>query len=186
MKQKNKNKLSYCIDSQNKPLLLSTSRINMGIKFKFLVCFLLIASTVVMGQRKFDPQTLELIKTKKIAFLTDQLALTSKEAEKFWPVYNDLEKQRFVLMDQKRELEHTCEEPKSDMKEGDYRKLATDLAASHAKEGKLIEEYNLKFLNILPAEKVVKLYLAEGKFRATLMREFRKNQQEKKEEEVIK
>ncbi len=181
-----KNKLSYCIDSQIKSSLQSTNGISMGVKFKFLVCFLLIISTVVMGQRKFDPQTLELIKSKKIAFLTEQLGLTSQEAEKFWPVYNDLEKQRFLLMDQKRELEHTSEEPKSDMREADYRKLAIDLAASHAKEGKLIEEYNLKFLNILPAEKVVKLYLAEGKFRATLMREFRKNQQDKKENEVTK
>ena len=183
---KQKNKLSYWIDSQIKSSLQSTSRISMGVKFKFLVCFLLIVTTVAMGQRKFDPQTLELIKTKKIAFFTEQLALTSKEAEKFWPVYNDLEKQRFALMDQKRELEHSSEEPNSNMKEGDYRKLAIDLAASHAKEGKLIEEYNLKFLNILPAEKVVKLYLAEGKFRATLMREFRKNQQDKKEDKVNK
>jgi predicted ATPase len=39
----------------------------------------------------------------------------------------------------------------------------------------------LKFLNILPAEKVVKLYRAEGKFRATLMHEFRQGHDDKRE-----
>ncbi|MEN8834669.1 MAG: hypothetical protein ABF265_01485, partial [Polaribacter sp.] len=32
------------------------------------------------------------IKTLKIAFLTEQLSLTTKEAEKFWPIYNSHEK----------------------------------------------------------------------------------------------
>jgi hypothetical protein len=38
-----------------------------------------------------------------------------------------------------------------------------------------MEEYNAKFLAILPAEKVVKLYRAERKFRSYLMHEMRKN-----------
>jgi hypothetical protein len=69
------------------------------------------------------------------------------------------------------------------MSEADYRKLAIEIAATHVKEGKLIEEYNLKLLNILPAEKVVKLYSAEGKFRASLMHEFRKGQNERRDKE---
>ena len=36
-----------------------------------------------MAQRQFDPQTIELIKTKKIAFLTEAIGLTSQEAQKF-------------------------------------------------------------------------------------------------------
>jgi len=154
-----------------------------GAVVTIILCF---TSLTGMTQRQFDPQTLELIKTKKIAFLTEQVGLTSKEAEKFWPVYNELDKQRFQLMDKKRELEQSAESPKTGMSENDFRKLAIELAAVHSKEGKLIEEYNLKLLNVLSAEKVVKLYLAEGKFRATLMHEFRKSQQEKKESEIKK
>lgn len=153
-------------------------------KTKVLSIILAFFSFAGMAQRHFDPQTLEAIKTKKIAFLTEQIGLTSQEAEKFWPVYNELDKQRFLIMDKKRELESKCEELKPGMSEAEYRKLAVELASMHAKEGKLIEEYNLKLLNVLPAEKVVKLYLAEGKFRTTLMREFRKSQQDKKENET--
>ncbi len=156
------------------------------LKFCFIISILMFSSVALMAQRQFDPQTLELIKTKKIAFLTEQMGLTSHEAEKFWPVYNELEKQRFMLMDKKRELELSSETPTSGMTEVDFRKLAIELASTHSKEGKLNEEYNLKLLNILPAEKVVKLYLAEARFRATLMHEFRKSQQEKKENEPNK
>jgi hypothetical protein len=155
-------------------------------KTRILFIAMLLISFTGIAQRQFDPQTLELIKTKKIAFMTEQIGFTSKEAEKFWPVYNELEKQRFMLMDKKRELEEKSESPKPGMSDADYRKLATEIAAAHAKEGKLIEEYNLKFLNILPAEKVVKLYRAEGKFRASLMHEFRRGQDEKREKESSK
>lgn len=155
-------------------------------KFRILIIALLLFSFTGMAQRKFDPQTLELIKTKKIAFMTEQVGLTSQEAEKFWPVYNELEKERYMLMDKKRDLEEKSETPKPGMTEADYRKLATEIAAAHAKEGKLIEEYNVKLLNILPAEKVVKLYRAEGKFRASLMHEFRRGQEDKREKEGSK
>jgi len=118
--------------------------------------------------------------------MTEQVGLTSQEAEKFWPVYNELEKERYMLMDKKRDLEEKSETPKPGMTEADYRKLATEIAAAHAKEGKLIEEYNVKLLNILPAEKVVKLYRAEGKFRASLMHEFRRGQEDKRDKESSK
>jgi len=155
-------------------------------KIRILIIALLLFSFAGIAQRKFDPQMLELIKTKKIAFMTEQVGLTSQEAEKFWPVYNELEKERYMLMDKKRELDHLIDEPKPGMSETDYRKLACEIAAAHAKEGKLIEEFNLKLLNILPAEKVVKVYRAEGKFRASLMHEFRKGQDEKRDRDNSK
>jgi len=148
-------------------------------KNTILIIVVLLFSLTGMAQRKFDPQTIELIKTKKIAFMTEAIGLTSQEAEKFWPVYNELEKERYQLMDKKRDLEEKSESPKPGMSEADYRKLATEIAATHARDANLIEEYNIKFLNVLPAEKVVKLYRAEGKFRGYLMHEFRKGQGDK-------
>jgi hypothetical protein len=156
------------------------------LKICSLFIVLILSSFSGMAQRQFDPQTMELIKTKKIAFLTEQIGLTSQEAERFWPIYNELDKQRLLIMEKKRDLEHSCETSNPALTESDYRRLAVELASAHSKEGKLIEEYNLKLLNILPAEKVVKLYLAEGRFRATLMQEFRKSQQDKKETEFKK
>jgi hypothetical protein len=42
-----------------------------------------------------------------------------------------------------------------------------------------MEEYNVKYLSILSAEKVVKLYRAEGKFRSFLMHELKKDDDDK-------
>jgi len=47
-------------------------------KFRILIIALLLFSITGIAQRKFDPQTLELIKTKKIAFMTEQVGLTSQ------------------------------------------------------------------------------------------------------------
>jgi len=150
------------------------------LKTRVLILLSLLTTLTGMAQQKLDPQTLELIKTKKIAFLTEQIGLTSQEAQKFWPIYNEFDKEKAALMDKKRELEARGDAPKSGMKEADFRQLAIEMASIHSKEGKLSEAYNLKFLNILSAEKVVKLYLAETKFRATLLHDFRRSQQDKK------
>ena len=40
----------------------------------------------------------EAIKTKRIAFFTDNIGLTSSEAQQFWPVYNAFDKERMDLM----------------------------------------------------------------------------------------
>ena len=77
-------------------------------------------------------------------------------------------------MDRKRDLEESTEDKMVKSEEA-YHKLANEIAGMHLKEGKLIEEFNTKFLAILPAEKVVKLYRSERKFRSYLMQEMRQN-----------
>jgi len=135
---------------------------------------ILVLSLQSFAQRHMDPKMIEVIKSKKVAFITEQVGLTSQESQKFWPIYNQLEKERNDLMDKKRDLEESTED-KTVKNEDYYRKLAHEIVALHLKEGKLTEEYNAKFLSVLPAEKVVKLYRSERKFRSYLMQEMRKN-----------
>jgi hypothetical protein len=137
-----------------------------------IATMILFCSVQLMAQRHMDPKMIEAIKIKKVAFITEQVGLTSKEGQMFWPVYNELEKARLDLMDRKRDLEESTED-KSVKNEDAYRKLAGEMVGVHMKEAKLIEEYNTKFLSILPAEKVVKLYRSERKFRSYLMQEMR-------------
>jgi hypothetical protein len=139
---------------------------------------ILLISLQICAQRHLDPKTIELIKTKKVAFITEQVGLTSQESQKFWPIYNQLEKERNDLMDKKRDLEESTED-KSPKSEDSYKKLTQEIVAMHLKEGKLTEEYNTKFLSVLPAEKVVKLYRSERKFRSYLMQEMRKKDDDK-------
>ncbi|MCX6221905.1 MAG: hypothetical protein NTZ69_13070 [Bacteroidia bacterium] len=139
---------------------------------------ILFCSIQLMAQRHMDPKMIEVIKSKKVAFLTENVGLTSQEGQKFWPVYNELEKARMDLMDRKRDLEESTED-KTVKSEDVYKKLAGEMVGVHMKEAKLIEEYNTKFLSILPAEKVVKLYQSERKFRSYLMQEMRNRDNDK-------
>ncbi|MEI7423402.1 MAG: hypothetical protein WCK18_14965 [Prolixibacteraceae bacterium] len=138
---------------------------------------ILFCSIQLFAQKQMDPKMIEVIKSKKVAFITEQVGLTSKEGEKLWPVYNELEKERFALMDKRRDLEESTED-KATKTDDYYRKLTLEIVSLHLKESKMIENYNNKFLSILPAEKVVKLYRSERKFRSYLMHEMRKNDED--------
>jgi hypothetical protein len=129
-------------------------------------------------EKMMDPKMIEVIKSKKVAFITEQIGLTTQESQKFWPVYDKLDKERTELFNHRREMEEATDD-KAVKSEEFYRKLSNEIVAAHVKEGKLMEEYNAKFLSILSAEKVVKLYRSERKFRSYLMHEMRKNDEGK-------
>ena len=55
----------------------------------------LIAQTSVVAQKSDNhKKRWEKYKTEKVAFLTTNLDLTPQEAQKFWPVYNEMENKR--------------------------------------------------------------------------------------------
>ena len=46
---------------------------------------------------------LEKLETQRVAFITNRLDLTTEEATKFWPLYNEYSKKRFELKKAKRQ-----------------------------------------------------------------------------------
>ena len=66
-----------------------------------LICALAVVSVAALAQQpKGDGQQSqgndwrERIRSAQVAFLTNELDLTEAEAQSFWPVYNDVQKQR--------------------------------------------------------------------------------------------
>lgn len=123
---------------------------------------------------KDNPDFWEAIRTKRIAFFTQAVGFTPAEAQQFWPVYNAFDKQRVDLMKRRRALDETLEH-NSNATEADFKKLTTEYVSIPMEEARLMQNYNEKYLKILPAAKVCKLYMAERKFREYLMDEFKKN-----------
>ena len=63
------------------------------------IAFLIIAAcvficTAAFGQPKPDGDWKEKIQAEKIAFLTAELNLTPQEAQTFWPIYNQINKEK--------------------------------------------------------------------------------------------
>ena len=141
--------------------------------FILLTGFLLFTFSSAIGQNQSHEDRWEKMKAEKVAFLTTQLALTSAEAEKFWPVYNEMEKQRWDAQKARRELENKVSEAEESLSENEVVKLTRDFAGSMAKEGALMSGYNEKLLKVIPAKKVLKLYKAENEFRMNMIRKYR-------------
>ena len=127
----------------------------------------------VNAQRNSHEDRREKYRTEKISFLTSNLELTPTEAEKFWPVYNKMEKERWGAQKARRELETKVREAEESLSEKEVIRLTKDYAGSMQKEGTLVTEYNDKFLAILPPKKVLKLYKTENDFRMHMMQRYR-------------
>ncbi len=127
------------------------------------------------AQNETHEARMEKYRTEKIAFLTSKLELTSSEAEKFWPIYNQLEKERWEAQKSRRDLEDKVRDAEENLSEAEITKLTRDFAGSLQKEGVLITSYNEKFLKVLPSKKVLKLYKAENEFRMNMIRRYRNN-----------
>ena len=115
----------------------------------------------------------EKFRAEKVAFLTTELDLTPAEAQKFWPVYNQLEKERWESHKHREKLEDKVREAEENISEREIIQLTRDYAASMQKEADMMVEYNEKFLDILPPEKVLRLYKAENEFKFQMIKKFR-------------
>jgi len=125
------------------------------------------------AQNESHEARMEKYRTEKIAFLTTKLELTSAEAEKFWPVYNQMEKERWEAQKSRRDLEDKVRAAEENLSDAEVTKLTRDFAGSMQKEGALMTSYNEKFLKVLAPKKVLKLYKAENEFRMNMIRKYR-------------
>ena len=113
---------------------------------------------------------MERLETAKIAFLTQRIDLTSREAEKFWPVYNQYQNELKALMQQR----------KSDMQKQDQLSANDKIDMQLDMESKMLElkkRYTREFGKVLPPEKIVRLFQAEKDFKNELIRELRERKQ---------
>ena len=125
--------------------------------------------------RESHEARMEKFRTEKVTFLSTRLDLTSAEAEKFWPIYNQMEKERWEAQKARRDLENKVSAAEESLSDNEVIKLTRDFAGSMQKEGALIASYNEKLLKVLPPKKVLKLYKTENEFRMHMIKKYRDN-----------
>jgi hypothetical protein len=136
------------------------------------VCFFCILS--LSAQEKKDGK--EKIMALKISYLTEQLNLTPKEAQKFWPIYNAYnDKQHDLRNTQRAELKKALKnsDEVEALNESDAEKLIT-LKLTIDKE---LYESQKGFINkikeVISYKKIIKLHVAEMEFGRKLMSKYR-------------
>ena len=114
------------------------------------------------GNHKGGEEWREKVRAEQVSFITSELDLTEAEAQTFWPVYNDVQKQR-------REAFKACADANKALQEGvdgpDAAKLLDQYVACKQAADKVDADALPRYKKVLPIEKVAKLVLAEEKFR---------------------
>lgn len=117
----------------------------------------------------------EKIKALKVAYITEQLELTTDEAQKFWPIYNANEEKQFELRHKKmRSIINKFEN-------GGLEKLSDKEATALIDQIETIEDelhaskkaYIKELKTVISAKKIIKLKKAEDEFNRKLMKQFR-------------
>jgi len=142
-----------------------------------IICFHVYAQE----KRGGNPEMFEKIKAEKISFFTSKLDLTPSEAQAFWPVYNEFEKKRFDIQRQKHKFERMPDEEFTKLNEVELEKMTNDYISSFETEAQLLKDYNKQFLKVLPKKKVLMMYRTENEFRSHLIKEYRRNNGQKRD-----
>lgn len=115
----------------------------------------------------------ERYRNEKVAFFTTNLDLTPEEAQSFWPIYNQMEKEKRELQRKRHSLEDKVRNASENLSDDALTALTFEYVATSTTEANLKAKYNDEFLKILPPLKVIKLYKAENEFRMHMFRKYR-------------
>ena len=118
---------------------------------------------------------LEKLNAYKIAFFTRRLNLTSQEAEKFWPVYNEFQDKRNAIQIERQILNRNFNQNELNMTDKEMIEAGDKHVALQVQEAALAQEYHKKFKEILSPAKVIRLYQAENQYRLQLLNELKDN-----------
>ena len=130
-----------------------------------ILCF----SASASAHKRCGEDWKEKMRSEKIAFLTTEIGLTPEEAQAFWPVYNQVEKEKDEAM---HNVIKTYKELCKAIEEGgkDVSALLDKYIAAQAKMNEVENGVAAKYKAVLPVEKVAKLYVSEERFRRNHIR----------------
>ena len=118
---------------------------------------------------------IERFQAQKIAFFTDKLQLTPAEAEKFWPVYNDYNSRKDRMDEETRSLMRYVMRNTDNMSAKEINDSMGKYLLLQDQSHQLFLEYHKKYLEILPPDKVLRIYITETQFKTLLLNHIREN-----------
>jgi len=143
-------------------------------KLKYVLTLLMtlpffVAMAQPPGKAKMSKEEIE---AQKIAFLTKEMALTSEEAQVFWPVYNAFEDKQKALKKEHRTNRKKLKDG-ANLNDAELEQLMDSEIELRTREAALIAEYHEKFKAVLPIQKLARLYHAEDKFKRHLLKQMK-------------
>lgn len=137
--------------------------------FKGIIVIIIVASFSLNLQSQDRKDRIE---AQKVTYITTEISLTTEEAQKFWPVYNEYQQKKRELQQTKRSymmLYRQSVKASNNEIEG----FVDGFIDTQFKESELLKEYHEKYKTVLPIEKVIKFYQAEIHFKQFLLKQIK-------------
>lgn len=131
-----------------------------------------------------DPKVRDKVNAARIAYLTDQLALTPDEAEKFWPIYNEFLEKRKTLRKEYRQKKLNPD-PKKSREENDNDLVDLGLKVKQ-QELDLEKDYSSRLLKVISAQKLRILPDAEKRFRQMILNQIQRRQMPRERKDQLR
>ena len=125
----------------------------------------------VSGSVLAQNANLDRLNAYKIAFFTRRLNLTPREAEKFWPVYNEFQNNRNKIQQERGQLNRNFNQEASLMSDEQLSAAGDKLIELEVRETELAVTFHKQLKGILPPVKILRLYQAENQYRMQLLKE---------------
>lgn len=139
-----------------------------------LMCF------SALAQRNQDGNMRERIKAQKVAFITEQLDLSTTEAQKFWPIYNAFEDLTNDLRrNDLKEIRQSMR--KGDLSNAEAQKLIDKFMEVEEKMHQAKKQLVKDLGKAIPPQKIIALKSAEDAFNKKLMNMLRDRREKMQE-----
>lgn len=147
---------------------------------KRIIIFLLIILIYPVTKSVAQNTNLEKLNNYKIGFFTKRLNLTSEEAEKFWPVYNEYQGQKNLLQLEKLKLNRTFNQNESTLNDRQLEEMGDKYVDCIVQESALAVTFHKKLKTVLSPAKVIMYYQAENQYKIQLLNELQNQRQQQK------
>lgn len=157
--------------------IMKTFKLNTGI---LSILFFILPHLLLSQDNKKHEHTQpkkDKIEELKIAYITKELNLSISEAEKFWPIYNEMNKNIREVRKGKKKIEKEIREAAEKITEEELKTKLNAILDSEIKEAQLKKEYTEKIAAVIGYKKAVKLLKIEQEFKRELLNRLKETQQ---------
>jgi Skp family chaperone for outer membrane proteins len=127
---------------------------------------------------------LEKFKALKVAFITEKLDLSSKEAQSFWPIYNKYSDDSEKIREQQRqEYRQNVKqgEKLSDLADEVSEKFVASFLSGEEEQLRLKKQLVSGLKSVISSKKIWRLIRAEDEFKQKMIEEFKKRREKMQE-----
>jgi hypothetical protein len=141
-----------------------------------LAALIMIPLNRINGQN----QNFEKFSSYKIGFFTKKMNLSPEEAEKFWPVYNEYQKQKMQIQREKIGVVRDFNQNESTLTDSQLTEMGDKLIKCISDESTLAVSFHKKIKEILAPGKIIRYYQAENQYKIQLLKELQENKQQRR------